>query len=271
MSLAGANASVANVVASASDREAWLAARRAFLTASEVAAVLGLAPGRGKIVRAKAGTSTQAEREEEGPDDLAQVAAGRHLEEGIFRWFADETPHFEAEMCGLLIASRNVPGLAATPDAVMDGEPVECKCVGESALANWHASQDVRGWEKMALPLPSPIYTRVRLPRENNRITLGATDPRSEWRRSRGYQLGVIMPTLGEPEAPLKYWVQLQVQMHVLGAAQGWLVGLIGGTRRYDFLYERDPDFEKVVVYETKRFWEDVQREKDKWQKSKQS
>lgn len=255
-------------VASASDREAWLAARKSFLTASEVAAVLGLVPGRGKVVRAKAGTETTAELLEEGPDELAQVAAGRHLERGVFEWFAAETPHVEAEMCGSLIASPTVRGLAATPDAVMDGEPVEIKCVGESALANWHESQDVRGWEKLALVIPSPIYTRVRLPLENNRITPGACDPRSEWRRSRGYQLGVILPTLGEPAAPLKYLVQLQVQMHVLDAPSGWLVGLVGGTRRYDFLYERDPKLEAVIISETVRFWQDVQREKDKCQKS---
>lgn len=268
MLLAGANTIP---VAPASDREAWLEARKSFLTASEVAAALGLAPGRGKLVRAKAGTETPAELAEEGPDDLAQVAAGRHLERGVFEWFAAETPHFEAAMCGWLLASPSVPGLAATPDAIMDGEPVEIKCVGESSLANWHASQDVRGWEKLALPYPQPIYTRERLPRENNRTTPGACDPRSEWRRSRGYQLGVILPSLGEPEGPLKYYVQLQVQLHVLNASAGWLVGLVGGTRRYDFLYEHDPALEAVIISETERFWQDVQREKDKCQTSKQS
>lgn len=267
MLLAGANAVP---VADASDRAVWLEARKRYLTASEVAAVLGLAPGRGKLVRAKAGTPTAAELAEESPDDLAQVAAGRHLERGIFEWFVSETPHARAEMCGWLLASATHPGLAATPDAVMDGEPVEIKCVGESSLANWHESQDLRGWEKLALPYPKPSYTRLRLPRENNRTTQGAYDPRSEWRRSRGYQLGVIMPSLGEPEAPLKYLVQLQVQMHVLDAAAGWLVGLVGGTRRYDFLYERDSKLENVITYETMRFWEDVQREKDKCQKSNQ-
>jgi hypothetical protein len=264
MLLAGANVVP---VASASDREAWLEARGFFLTASEVASAIGLSPGRGKLVRAKAGTSTAAELFEEPPDDLAQVAAGRHLERGVFEWFRAETPHVEAEMCGWLCASPSVRGLAATPDAVMDGEPVEVKCVGESSLANWHASQDARGWEKLNVPYPYPVYTRLRLPRENNRTTPGANDPRTEWRRSRGYQLGVILPSLGEPAAPLKYWVQLQVQMHVLGASAGWLVGLVGGTRRYDFLYEHDPVFEDVIISETERFWQDVQREKDKCQK----
>jgi hypothetical protein len=268
MLLAGANAVP---IADASDRETWLQARKRHLTASEVAAVLGLAPGRGKVVRAKAGTETAAELLEEGPDDLAQVAAGRHLERGVFEWFKSETPHVQAEMCGWLLWSpKTHPGLAATPDAIMDGEPVEIKCVGESSLANWHECQDLSGWEKLALPLPRPTYVRQRLPRENNRTKLGACDPRSEWRRSRGYQLGVILPTLGEPLVPLKYWVQLQVQMFVLDASAGWLVGLVGGTRRYDFLYERDAAFEAVVIAETERFWQDVQREKDKCQKSNQ-
>lgn len=268
MLLAGANVVP---IARASNREAWLEARQLFLTASEMAVALGLSPGRGKLVRAKAGTSTAAELAEEPPDELAQVAAGRHLERGVFEWFAAETPHAEAEMCGWLLASPKVRGLAATPDAVMDGEPVEIKCVGESSLANWHASQDVRGWEKLALPYPQPLYVRQRLPRENNRTAPEANDPRSRWRRSRGFQMGVILPLLGEPEAPLKYWVQLQVQMHVLDAPAGWLVGLVGGTRRYDFLYERDVALEEVMVSETSQFWQDVQREKEKCLKSNQS
>lgn len=256
----------ATVLADSRDREAWLRARESVLTASEVATVLGLSyDSRASLVRKKAGCPTAAElkrAEEDDVDDMAQVAAGRHLEDGIARWFAAETVHTSFEMCGLLLASPVYPRLAATPDAILDGEPVEIKLTGESAVPNWHEAQNTRGWEKMALPFPEPLDVRVRAPKENLRTTPGARDPRSEWRRSREHQLMVLLPGLGEPRAPMKYWVQLQVQMHVLGASQGWIVGAVGGTRRYDFLYAKDPAFERVVLMETMKFWSDVEEQR---------
>lgn len=255
---------------SSTDREAWLAARRGFLTASEVAVALGLKPGRAKLVREKAGKPTAADLKEEAPDDFAQVAAGRHLEEGIFAWFKSETIHTTAHMCGRLTASSVEPRLAATPDAILDGDPVELKMVGESALPNWHAEQKTGDWFKLCRKhgwdeqLPMPIDVRLRLPRENNRTLPGARDPRSEWRRSREHQLGTLLPGLGEPRGPIAYWCQLMVQIHVLHANQGWLVGVVGGTRRYDFLYARDRAFEQVFLAETQKFWADVEALKER-------
>lgn len=248
-------------LADSADREAWLEARKTMLTASEVAVALGLTyTARSKLVRAKAGKATAKELEELSEiDDMAQVAAGRHLEEGIFNWFKSETVHTTAHMFGKLIPSPREPRLGSTPDAILDGSPVELKLTGESALPNWHEAQNIYGWAKLALPWPEPIDVRLRLPRENNRTKAGARDPRTEWRRSREHQLTVLLPALGEPQAPLKYWVQLQVQMHCLNAADGWLVGAVGGTRRYDFLYQRDDAFIAIVLAETQRFWRDVE------------
>jgi hypothetical protein len=213
---------------SSTDRAAWLEARRAFITASEMSVALGLKPGRAKLVREKAGTPTAADLAEEAPDDFAQVAAGRHLEEGIFSWFKSETIHTTAAMCGRLMASPVEPRLAATPDAILDGDPVECKLVGESALPNWYEAQKGVDWFRLCkkhdwVPQqPIPIDVRLRLPRENNRTTPGARDPRSEWRRSREHQLGVLLSGLGEPRAPIAYWCQLQVQMVLTETRRFW-------------------------------------------------
>jgi YqaJ-like viral recombinase domain len=243
----------------ADSRSAWLAERGDYITASDVAAVLGLngARSRKRVVDEKAGRRLP-EQLDEGL--LPQVAAGRHLEAGIARWFLSETPHQEAVANGdHLIASPVLPCLAATPDWIVDGQPLEIKLAGESQLDNWHQStRSIKGWPLRWLPLPEPLITRVRNPIEFFTTNPADLSPRAQWRRSRAYQTLTLLPAFGAPAAPLKYWVQLQVQMHVLDAPCGWLVGCVGGTRRIDFLFERDDAFLDWALSEVADAWADV-------------
>jgi hypothetical protein len=151
-----------------------------------------------------------------------------------------------------LIQSPQLPWLAATPDAVIDGEPAEVKVAMWQSRPNWHAvTRSTKGWPR-GLELPTAIYRNVEAcpvpaaPKEKG--------PAAEWRGLTRIQLNEVLPKMGPPEAPLKYWVQLQVQMHVLDADYGTLVALQGGTNRYDLTYGIDPVFQAWMFGELERF-----------------
>lgn len=242
----------------AEERIAWLAQRTAYITASDVAAVLGLNASRSRkrVVDEKAGRRAVEDLDE---GLLPQVAAGRHLESGIATWFLSETPHGEAHANGdHLIVSSVLPCLAATPDWIVDGCPLEIKLAGETQLDNWfRGTASTKGWPEELL-LPVPLMARLRNPPEFLATNPTDQSPRANWRRSRAYQLHNILPAFGLPIAPLKYWTQLQVQMHVLDAPCGWLVGCVGGTRRIDLLFERDDAFLDWALSEVADAWSDV-------------
>lgn len=242
------------VLADASDRVAWLEARGECVTASDVANILGLgSKSRNMVLREK----VSGERVGEDPGELAMVAAGRHLERGVFEWFADETLHESAGMCGLLIADPARPYLAATPDALLDGEPVEVKCTMYSTRPNWHRdTTSMKGWPTETLPLP--IATNTRWPPENLRTARADEGtPKGLFRDACRYALQELFPLFGSPVAPLKYWVQLQVQMQVLGVERGWIVALHAGTGRMDLYYARDHSFAQWMNAEVDAFWND--------------
>lgn len=229
------------VVCGTSNREAWLEARHSLLTASDVANVLGLgSKSRKTVLREKiSGVQVGAD-----PGELAMVAAGRYLEAGVFAWFADETIHETAGMCGDLITAPGLDWLGATPDALLDGEPVECKVSGYTTRPNWHADTAVAPPKSFPFPFPQPVAYNVRNPPENLRVAAADVGtPKGAWRDGCRFQLYDLLPTFGPPVAPLKYWVQLQIQMLVLDAPGGWVVGLQGGTTRIDLYYSRDRKF----------------------------
>lgn len=96
-----------------SDRQAWLAERRRYLTSSDVAAVMGHSKfaTRGTVVLDKLGLADEWEGSE-------QTDLGLDLEPAIAaaakrRWGWDMRHH------GELIADAHCPDLAATPDYVM--------------------------------------------------------------------------------------------------------------------------------------------------------
>lgn len=244
------------------ERADWLEARKQYLTASDVAALCGLNSSKraSQVIKEKSGL-VAAEELDEGL--LAQVPAGRHLESGIAAWFLAETPHTEAIGNGNnLIVSPTVPYLAATPDFIVDGDPLEIKLAGETQLVNWYeAGVAMKNWP-VHIEHPVPLSVRVRAPAEF--LTVGVNDRslKGNWRRSRQHQMQVLLPGFGEPRAPIKYWVQLQVQMHVLGRDTGWIVGCVGGTRRLDFMYERDVRFEGYMLGVAESAWAMVQAQK---------
>lgn len=251
------------------ERAEWLEQRKKYLTASDVAALCGLNSSKrpSEVINEKAGLKAAEELDEYL---LTQVPAGRHLEAGIATWFLEETPHSTAFGNGNnLLVSPVVPYLAATPDWVVDGQPVEIKLSGETQLMNWfEAGQPVdkktrlpKNWP-VHLPVPVPVDYRHRVPGEFLNTNPDDKSLRADWRRSRRHQLQVLLTGAGEPRAPLKYWVQLQVQMHVMSAGSGWIVGCIGGTRRIDFLYERDAQFEAYMLGVIEPAWELVQQKK---------
>lgn len=246
---------------SASDREAWLEARLRYLTASEVAIALKVEPGRGKLLKVKAGLVPA----NDDIGDLAQVAAGRHLEAGIFAWFAEDTIHMSAGMHGRLMEHPRNARLAATPDALLDAEPVELKMVGETAVVNWFTGGqklDRAGrtaWEVLEQEPPRLLDSRLVVPPENTTTSDDKDDLRTLWRRKRGEQLEVWYQLRRSGyAAPVKYQIQLQVQMDVLGVDQGWIVGCLGGTRRLDLLYQKSDALLDAIHDETQRFWDDV-------------
>jgi YqaJ-like viral recombinase domain len=219
------------------DRTAWLKARESVLTASDVAAVMGLDPNksRRKVLELKTG-----QRGPDGIDRIPAVAAGRHLESGILAWFAEDHPEYSAVgtpgnvapdagwvvLCERgdgqqLVRSPVLECLAATPDGVLRSaatarlDAVEVKCCEKS----WAA---------------------------------GAWRPKSLATLNRGRNAS------GDC-VPQAYWIQLQVQMHCLGLTHGWLTGLQGAHSRADRYFALDKEFEARMLTEVAKFWAEVE------------
>jgi predicted phage-related endonuclease len=207
------------------DRAAWLEQRKNYLTASDVAAVMGMSAykSRAAVLRHKTGQSV-----DRNIDNVPSVAAGRHYEDGTREWFAEGHPELSVRKwtTGLLM-SPVLACLACTPDAIaspsdpecsMHDFPVELKVVGEKQREVWEAD-------------------------------LGA---------------GSVIPTISTGHGskgngyPTHYWVQLQVQMHCLSARGGWLVAGIGGRTRSDRFFPLDKTFESRMLIEAEKFWRDV-------------
>lgn len=245
-------------VADSKDRDAWLAARKRYWTASEVACILDVGFQTAQQL-ADAKKSNQPFDEEVG--NLAFVASGRHMEAGILAWFAEETPHLEFEHNTWLM-HRPVPGdppVAATPDAVFDGEPVDSKLVRFEAFSNWtkFGSRDEYANYEWASDI---TFTHVvkRFPPITYRVAKqDAGTPRGDWRAAvvEAYQRRL---KLGPLQVPLKYVVQLHVQMYVLDAPAGWMTACIGGDTRLDFRVLRSAKLEKHWLSEVARFHESI-------------
>lgn len=211
---------------------AWLAARSGVLTASDVAAVMGLDPhkSRNKVLAGKRATASDT-------FVTSAMRGGQFLEPGVFGWYLDDIRRHNAEM-GLPPPDGNTcrhPGgasmlvtmdghrLGASPDGlVVDcGVPhlVEIKVTNPD---RWDDSWGVRA---------------VKTPRA--------------WRR----YSSVESPAYGK--CPLKHWVQLQTQMLVTGVSSGVIVGNCG-TRRLDYPFRADPAFQRSILEACDEFWRDV-------------
>lgn len=234
-------------------KEAWLRQRKQYLTASDVAAVLGL--NSGKSAAAVRRDKLSVELEDADLSHLPQVAAGQHLEPGILAWFAADhpldvlTPNLELQI--------KDGWLGATPDAFLDGVPVEAKCCGFEQLPNWHQI----GWPDEKLPVPVPVISVVRRAPYNARPNDKLPEAVNDWRRLVTAGQALRAEDFGPPLPPAKYWIQNQVQMYVCGKNEGWVTGTIGGTSRYDFLFEFDKGlFESRILPTITEFWLTVTR-----------
>lgn len=216
----------------ASDRARWLAERMELVTASDVAAVMGLNPyaSRKSLLDLKVGTTPAPEL-----DKVVAIRAGRYCESGVFDWFVADHG-IAGHMVGKLYRHPDLPVLGATPDARAfftsgPGEPVELKMGGEAQRAKWSADANTpRAWGAGMGPEPIEAF---------------------KWGEPRNM-------TITRVGAPLHYWVQLQVQMDVLGDTSGWVVGCVGGTSRYDVHYRRDDAFVKRMHIAVRAFWDEV-------------
>lgn len=220
-------------IVEAPDEAAWRFARHRLLTASDVAAVLGLDPhkSRNKVLEAK--------RCPEPPDVFVSSAmrGGQFLEDGVFRWYLSDLAYHNRELgvpppegstcrsasgVSLLVKHPDL-ALGASPDGlVLDyGVPhlVEIK------LTNHRRWVDSWGIEATKVPRAWARYSKV--------------EP----------------PSYGK--CPLKHWVQLQTQMVCTGVERGVVVGCCG-TERLDFPFDADPHFQSIIISETERFWLDV-------------
>jgi hypothetical protein len=133
------------------DRDAWLAARRRYLTASDAASVLGHSPWRSRldVWLDKMG---QAEPFEE----TERMRLGRLLEPAILRRYALDTD-LTVVPNELLHASDKHPFLAATPDAiVLSGKE-------QAGLAQAKATSSVSSWPDGQPPLYYQIQAAVEM------------------------------------------------------------------------------------------------------------
>lgn len=132
-------------------RAEWLARRREFLGASEVAAVCGLDPFKTAldVWASKKGLPRAGDSEAAG--------LGHLLEPVILQWYAN-TRGVKLRQPGTMFGAE--PWIAATPDAITeDGRNVQCKAVGRYMAHHWDdgAPEYVQAqtqWEMMVAGLP---------------------------------------------------------------------------------------------------------------------
>lgn len=202
------------------DRAAWLQARRALVAASEVPAVLGICPGKGRIWYEKAGLLVHQEGE-------AEYATFGKLSED----FHAQTLYARATGRRLrrvqkLLRSTRYPWLGAT----LDYEIVRFPAAGSPVHLN---DGTVAPWTDVDWPLPAPVE-------------LKSTGRKSLW------------PDDEEPD--LKWQAQLQAQMLVVGSTWGSLSAIIGQPwfhhRWCD--YPRHDGFCAQIAEQSERFLESV-------------
>lgn len=150
-----------DVVCTTDDREAWLAARRPLLGASEVASVLGLSPWCPAIETWARKTS----KVEEAPDEMSEpMELGLELEPWLLQALRDRSG-CPVERSGVLLRSKAYPWLGATQDGAvtaLGGTPlgrsvpalvgkvgtVEVKSAGGGFADQWTTD---RGYRDVAL------------------------------------------------------------------------------------------------------------------------
>ncbi len=206
------------------ERDAWLAERMKYTTASDVAAVMGLNKhsSRKKVFEAKVHGKV------DNIDFLPVVMAGKYLEDGILQWHLAHRG-FTGQGGYGLTPHNTCEALAATPDAIVTDTQgrewvTEIKNVGAD---KWRDA-----WAE-----PNPL-----------------TRPDEVWLHAPKY-LGMDKAKLF---APVYYWTQLQAQMACLGIDRGRIVVCFGGQARADLDYSADLTFRARMLQEVSEFWATV-------------
>lgn len=254
-----------------SERAAWLLRRHSLLTASDAAAVFGMhgSKTRADVLREKR-LPSPVDNEEIGK--MNQVRAGRYLEQGIVQWFAADYPLSDVVdlPADAIYVTPQYERLAATPDALCDGAPLEVKNVGEGQIFHWsvvgltysvtaHNGRPAKctfPGRELPKPLAETFFPAFEYVARPHNV---CDDALTEWRALRGAQKTAALDlTAYGCCAPLKYWVQLQIQMLALSATRGWITAAIGGTSRLDLLYVADCGFQAWAIEQAKQFWRDL-------------
>lgn len=128
------------------DRAAWIQARKALITASEVPAIMGVAPGAARIWTDKKGWTQPVDL---SVNDPGFIEMGHALEPTVAELYAKKTGR-KIRRCQSLLQSKLYPWLGATLDYEVleeaDGTPVyppaplECKTTGNQD--NWPAKKE---------------------------------------------------------------------------------------------------------------------------------
>ena len=223
------------------NRIEWLAARMNYLTASNVASVLGIKGAFAnpkKVFEEKTG-----QRPPDNLDSIEQIQSGNYAEPGIIKWFGDRFSHrLRVEPNGFLYHNPDHPWLAATADAL----------VYEMAEVAWNG-KFVYAEEMGALEVKNAAAPRPKLNRKKQPVVddEGKIQMLDKWAD-------------GPPE---HYVCQNRVQQCVLDVSFGWLAAAQGGQKllpkegREDIsLYrlKRDMVWEKNMLEKTKTFWDEV-------------
>lgn len=202
-----------------SSYDTWLAARSGYLTASDVAPVMGLSPykTRDGVMQEKLGALPLFDISRQ-----PRVAAGRYLEAGVIAWALFDRG-WEGHGNGHnLVVSPTLPYLAATPDAYIETpwghELMECKNVAERSRMYWKA-------DAKDTVVPSTI------------LRAGTDSPGRGW------------------AVPRHYWCQLMVQLHCTNKESGWIVACVGGVDRVDMRFLRDRAWEEKMLSAVQTFW----------------
>jgi putative phage-type endonuclease len=139
------------------DREAWLEQRKQYVTASDVAAVLGENPysTRDEIKAEKRG----APRKVVDRDSRVRMALGTNCEDGIARTAADEFG-WNLRKVGVLIPDAVEPRLAATPDYEWDSPCGRANCQVKLTRA-YHRGKS--GWGVKGPPIHYQIQVQAEM------------------------------------------------------------------------------------------------------------
>lgn len=214
----------------------WRAARQRYLTASDVAGVMGLSPhsSLAKVLKAKLPL-------EPGPDvSTSAMRAGGYLEDGVMRWWVDDLNRKAREEGAerdayVAVACRHASGcsrLYAHPDQ-------------DAALA---ASPDgLLTWEGM---LDALVEVKVTNPTAwAEQWGQAATKVPRAWTR----YSSVEPPSFGR--CPLRHYIQLQTQLLCTGMGRGYVVGACG-TVRMDLGFDADPAIQQHILTAARDFRE---------------